>query len=80
VVLGDLCGEVFLALEQGGDVALKLDEFACDGFGGARADQASCKRAGENGCAENGDVANTHERSSLGASRDWEATKLPRKT
>jgi hypothetical protein len=67
MVLGDLGGKILLALEQGGDVALKLDEFAGDGFGGAGADQASDKRAGENGSAENDDVANTHEQSSSGA-------------
>src|SRR6266446_7432049 len=60
VVLGDLSGKILLALEQRGDVALKLDEFASDGFGGTRADKTSGKRTGKNGGAKNGDVANTH--------------------
>src|SRR5207249_8068825 len=51
VVLSDLSGKVLLALEQGGDVALKLDEFAGDGFGGTGANETSGKRAGENGGA-----------------------------
>ncbi len=45
VILGHLGGEILLALEQGGDVALKLDEFAGDGLGGAGAEQASGKSA-----------------------------------
>ncbi len=64
MILGHLGGEILLALEQGGDVALKLDELAGDGFGGAGADQASGKCASQNGGAKNGDVANTHEQSS----------------
>jgi len=47
-------------LKQGSDIALKLDEFACDGFGGTGADETSGKGAGKNGGAKNGDVANTH--------------------
>jgi len=46
VVLSDLRRKIFLALEQRGDVALKLDEFAGDGFRWTRADQASSQRAG----------------------------------
>src|SRR5437879_7303325 len=64
VVLSDLSGKVLLALEQGSDVALKLDEFASDGFGGTGADETSGKCAGKNGGAKNGDVANTHGQSS----------------
>jgi hypothetical protein len=64
VILGHLRGEILLALEQRGDVALKLDEFAGDGLGGTGAEQASGKRASKNGGAENGDMANTHEQSS----------------
>src|SRR4029077_11335319 len=64
VVLSDLSGKILLALEQGSDVALKLDEFAGDGFSGARADQASGERAGQYCGAKDGDVANTHEQSS----------------
>ena len=62
VVLSHLGGEIFLTLEQSGDVALQLDEFAGDGFGGARADKAAAQCAGENGGAEDGDVADTHEK------------------
>jgi len=36
VVLGDLGGKILLALKQGSDVALKLDEFAGDGESAAR--------------------------------------------
>src|SRR5712692_1273622 len=64
VVLSHLGGKILLTLEQGGYVALKLDEFAGDGFGGAGTDQASSKRTGQNGGAKNGDVTNTHEQSS----------------
>jgi len=64
MILSDLGGEIFLALKQGSDVALEFDYFASDGFGGAGADQASGKRASQNGGAENGDMANTHEQSS----------------
>jgi hypothetical protein len=64
MILGHLGGEILLALEQGGDVALKLDEFAGDGLGGAGAEQASGKSASQNSGAENSDVANTHEKSS----------------
>ncbi|PYU59170.1 MAG: hypothetical protein DMG55_14425 [Acidobacteria bacterium] len=64
VILRYLGGKIFLALEQGGDVALKLDELAGHGFRGVGADQASGKCAGENGGAKNGDVTNTHEQSS----------------
>src|SRR5713101_6215 len=60
VVLSDLSGKILLALKQGSDVALKLDEFASDGFGWTRADETSGKGAGKNGGAKNGDVANTH--------------------
>jgi hypothetical protein len=64
VVLSDLSGKILLALQNRGDVALKLDEFASDGFGGTRADEASSKRASKNGGAKNGDVTNAHEQSS----------------
>ena len=64
VVLSDLRGEILLALEQSGDVALKLDHFASDGFGGAGADEASRNGAGENGGAKDNNVSNTHESSS----------------
>jgi len=60
IVLSDLSGKIFLALEQGSDVALKLDQFASDGFRWAGADQASGECASQNGGAKNGDVANTH--------------------
>jgi hypothetical protein len=59
-----LGGQILLSLEQGGDVALELDHLAGDGFGRAGADQTSGKRAGQNGGAENDDMANTHEESS----------------
>src|SRR5205814_1074306 len=61
VVLSDLRGEILLALEKGSDVALKLDEFAGDGFRRAWADQASGESAGQNGGAKNSNVTNTHE-------------------
>jgi hypothetical protein len=43
---------------------LKLDEFAGHGFGRARTDEAAAEGPGQNGGAENGDVAYTHEKSS----------------
>src|SRR5207245_8185298 len=64
VVLSDLRGKVFLALEQGSDVALKLDEFASDGFDGARTNETSRKSAGHNSGAEDSDLTNEHEQSS----------------
>ena len=64
VFLGDLRGQVLLALKQSGDVALKLDHFASDGFGGARADETSGERAGHKCGAENDNITNTHEQSS----------------
>jgi len=67
VILSHLSGKILLSLEQGGDVALELDDLAGDGLGGAGPDQASGKCAGQNGGAENGDMANTHEQSSSGA-------------
>ena len=57
VVLGHLGGEIFLSLEQGGDVALQLDEFAGDGFGGAWTEGAAGDESGEGSGAEDGDVA-----------------------
>jgi hypothetical protein len=53
-----------LALKNGGNVALELDNFASDGLRRARADKAAAEGSGKNGGAENGDVAYTHENSS----------------
>src|SRR4029077_1895119 len=64
MVLGDLCGHVFLTLEQGSDVTLKLDELARDSFGGARTDQAPAQGSREDGGAENGNVTKSHGYSS----------------
>ena len=38
VVRGDLRGHVLLTLKKRGDVALQVDDFASDGFSGARPD------------------------------------------
>jgi hypothetical protein len=62
--LSELRGHVLLALEKSSDVALELDHFASDGFGGARADEASGERAGHKRGAENDNITNTHEQSS----------------
>jgi hypothetical protein len=60
VILGHLAREIPLTLEQGSDVALKLNQFARYGFGGARAQKTSAKGASQNGGAKNGNVADTH--------------------
>jgi hypothetical protein len=64
VVLGDLSGKILLALEQGGDVALKLDELTGDGFNGTGTDKTSSKSAGQNGGAEDSNLTSAHEQSS----------------
>ena len=64
VILGDLSGEILLALKQGGDVALKLDELPGDGLSGAGTDQASGECAGQNGGAKHSDITHTHKQSS----------------
>jgi hypothetical protein len=46
VILCHLRGHIFLPLQEGSDVALEVDDFASDSFGGARADEASTERAG----------------------------------
>ncbi len=61
VVLRHLGGHISLPLQQGSDVLLKLDNFASDGFGRARTDEAAAEGTRENGGAENSDVACTHE-------------------
>jgi hypothetical protein len=64
MVLGNLRGHVFLTLKKGGDVALKFDEFASDGFGGTRADEAAAQGSREDSGTENGDITKTHGNSS----------------
>ncbi len=55
---------ILLTLKQRGDVALEIDDFAGDGFRGARADQAAAERAGKNGGGKNDDGADFHETTS----------------
>src|SRR5882724_548500 len=64
VILDGFVGKILLALKQGGDVALKIEDFTGDGLGGPRPEKASSKRTKENGGAKNSDVADTHEHSS----------------
>ena len=64
VVLGHLRGEIFLTLEDRGDVALELDDFASDGEGGLGADQTAGEGAEKNGAGEEKDVTGTHEKAS----------------
>ena len=64
VVLGDLGGDVFLALEKRSDVALKLNNFAGDGCCGTRTDEAAANRAHDQSGAESSEIAITHENSS----------------
>jgi len=61
VVLRHLRGEIFLALKQGSDVVLKLDEFASDRFGRSRTDEASAEGPAKTAALKNGNVAYTHE-------------------
>ena len=60
VILGHLAGEILLALENVGDVALELDDFASDGVDRAGPHEAAGEETGEGGGAENGDITNTH--------------------
>src|SRR5436305_321002 len=64
VILGHLRGEIFLPLQQGSDIALEVDDFAGDGFGRMRTDEASTDGAGKNGCTKNCDIAYTHDKPS----------------
>ena len=57
VILGHLGGEIFLALQQGGDVVLQFDNFARDGFGGPRTDKAPTDRSNQDDGTENRNVA-----------------------
>ena len=66
VVLSHLGLQIFLSLEECGDVALELDEFASDGFGGARTDDATSDDSGESSSAENGNITVTHGETSSG--------------
>src|SRR5207244_7214639 len=61
MILRHLRGEIFLSLQQGSDVALEVNNFPGDSCDGAGPDEASADGANKNGCAENGDVAYTHD-------------------
>jgi hypothetical protein len=60
VVLSHLRGEIFLSLEERGDVALHFDELAGDGFRGTRAHGTAGDESGKRGSAKDGDIAETH--------------------
>jgi hypothetical protein len=64
VLLGDLRGQILLALEQSGDIALEFNHLAGNGFGRVRADEASGHCPGENRGTENENITNTHGQSS----------------
>jgi hypothetical protein len=56
VILRHLGREVLLTLEQVGDVALELDDFAGDGLGGPRTDEAASDGGSEHDRTKNRDV------------------------
>lgn len=64
MVLSHLGLDVFLALEEGGDVALELDDLASDSECGLRADQTAGNGAGEQSRRKDEDVASPHGRAS----------------
>ena len=72
VVLSHLGLHVFLTLEERGDIALELDNFASDGEGRVRADEAAGEGADEHGADKERDVTHTHEK----ASRERHGMKL----
>jgi hypothetical protein len=47
VVRVHLSGDILLALEQRGDIALQINNFAGDGLRGARAEQTAANYAGK---------------------------------
>ena len=64
VVLGHLGLHVFLTLQQGGDIALELNDFAGHGHDGLGADEGAGDGAGEHGSGAINDGTNTHDDSS----------------
>jgi hypothetical protein len=60
VVLSHLGLQIFLSLEERGDVALKLDEFAGNGLRGTRTNGAASNHACNGGGTEDGDITETH--------------------
>jgi len=64
MILSHLRLQGLLTLEDGGDVALELDDFAGDREGGLRADHAAGEGAGTQSAREDKNVASTHEKAS----------------
>ena len=62
VVLSHLGLNVFLTLEERGDVALEFDNFASDSEGRFRADETAGDGADEHGAGKERDVTHTHEK------------------
>jgi hypothetical protein len=60
VILCDLAGEILLALENIGDVALELDDFARYGTDWTGPHEGTGDQATESGGAKDGDVADAH--------------------
>jgi hypothetical protein len=75
VILGHLVLEIFLTLEDRGDIALKLDDFASDGHDRLGADKAAGDGAGKHGTGEEENVTNTHDQDlrklSMGRGTIW---------
>ena len=53
---------ILLTLQKRGDVALQVDDFAGDGFGRARPDEAAAERPSKNGGGKKNDGADFHEK------------------
>jgi hypothetical protein len=64
VVLGHLCDQIFLALQQIGDIALELDEFASDSFRGTGTDEAPAHGSRKDSGGKNCKITQTHGHSS----------------
>src|ERR1700722_8526217 len=67
MVLRNLRGHILLTLEKRGDVALQVDDFASDGFSGARPYEGAAERPGKNGGGKNDDGADFHDKTSSDA-------------
>jgi hypothetical protein len=61
VVLGGLAGKVLLTLQQSGNVALQLYDFAGNSLRGPWTDQAAAKRADQESGCKSSEIAKTHE-------------------